>query len=143
MTPGNEDLLSQAEKRDVLRNDARVRQQSRNGDTSSYIDHYSPEMGGRFSAEGAATVVGTTPNPYPALPASSPWSGPDPVPPEQPLGYRIDAMPESESLAVPHSVEDTGDPVDAPSRRSETAPAEDAVLDERAGSPLPKDRTND
>jgi hypothetical protein len=37
----------------VLRNDERVRDalradQSRNGDTSSYIDHYSPELGGRF-----------------------------------------------------------------------------------------------
>ena len=44
------DQEEQAKRRRVLRNDARVRDQSRNGDTSSYIDHYSPEMGGRHHA---------------------------------------------------------------------------------------------
>jgi hypothetical protein len=40
------DPEDQAERRRVLANDARVRDQSRNGDTSAFIDHYSPELGG-------------------------------------------------------------------------------------------------
>jgi hypothetical protein len=94
------DPEDQVERRRVLINDARARDHSRNGDTSSYINHYSPEMGGRFSNVGAATVVGQSPNPYPPLPENNPWRS-DPVPPEPPLGYRIDAMPEPECSAQP------------------------------------------
>jgi hypothetical protein len=137
------DQEEQAERRRVLRNDERVREQSRNGDTSSYIDHYSPEMGGRFSTEGAAKVVGTTPNPYPPLPASSPWSGPDPVPPEDPLGYRIDAMPELSTGVLPVSPSvTTDDPAVAPSGGSSAA-SYGGLVSEPAGSSLfQKDQCN-
>jgi hypothetical protein len=39
------DEISQAERRRVLRNDARVREQSRNGDTSAYVDQLFPRAG--------------------------------------------------------------------------------------------------
>jgi hypothetical protein len=61
-------------------------------DSSTFLNHTHSDAGGRFAAVGAATVMGQTPNPYPALPASLPWDGADPVPDEPPLGYRIDAM---------------------------------------------------
>jgi hypothetical protein len=133
------DQEDQAERRRGLINDARVRDQSRNGDTSSYIDHYSPEMGGRFSNVGTASVVGQTPNPYPPLPENNPWRS-DPVPAEPPLGYRIDAMPELEtSTGVPPVSPPvaTDDPADAPSGGSGSA-SPSGLVSERAGSsPLP------
>jgi hypothetical protein len=57
----------------------------------TYFSHTHSNAGGRFAAVGAMTVVGQTPNPYPALPDNSPWHS-DPVPAELPLGYRIDQM---------------------------------------------------
>jgi hypothetical protein len=139
-----DDPESQAERRRVLRNDERVRNQSRNGDTSSYIDHYSPEMGGRFSSEGAATVVGTTPNPCPPLPENSPWRS-DPVPDEPPLGYRIDAMPEPESPTGVSPVSPpvvTDDPANAPSGGSLVQQPYGGPMSERAGSsPSRQDQT--
>jgi hypothetical protein len=131
----NDDLLSQSEKRSVLRNDQRVREQSQNGDTSSYIDHYSPEMGGRYSSEGAATVVGMTPNPYPPMPENNPWRS-DPVPNEPPLGYRIDALPELEPSTVDPVVEVTGAPAGAAPSSEFHSPARDDVESDDAGASL-------
>jgi hypothetical protein len=121
-----------AERRRVLANDARVRDQSRNGDTSSYLNHYSPEMGGRFSNVGAATVVGTTPNPYPPLPENSPWRR-DPVPDEPPLGYRIDSLDPSLDPG-PASAQATDDPAHAPSSGSLVQQPSGDSVSERAGS---------
>jgi hypothetical protein len=90
----DDDPESQAFKRKTLLNDARVHEQQqsvRNGDTSAYINHYSPELGGRFSNVGAASVVRTTPNPYPPLPENNPWRS-DPVPDEPPLGFEINRL---------------------------------------------------
>jgi hypothetical protein len=82
----------QIERRRVLDNDRRLREQ----DGSAYIDHYMQEAGGRFAAHAAATVVGQTAVPnYPAAAHQR-----DPVPLENPFGYRIDAMPELETSTV-------------------------------------------
>jgi len=107
MTPGPEDLLSQAEKRRVMLQDADVRNQSRNGDTGTFLSHtHIDDAGGRFVAVNAATIVGSEPAvKYPQLPSASPWSGADPVPDEPPLGYSIDAVPEHEpSTGVPRLI---------------------------------------
>jgi hypothetical protein len=138
-----DDPESQAERRRVLHNDARVRDQSRNGDTSSYLNHYSPEMGGRFSSEGAATVVGTTPNPYPPLPENSPWRR-DPVPDEPPLGYRIhDLNPHDPEPSPVSPVQQTDDPADAPSGGSGPAPYGGLVSEPAGSSPSSEEQTNE
>jgi hypothetical protein len=80
-------------------------------DSGTYLSHTHSDAGGRFAAVGVTTVVGQTPNPYPALPDNNPWRS-DPVPDEPPLGYRIDAVPELEqpSTGLLHSpVEQLGD----------------------------------
>jgi hypothetical protein len=48
-------------------------------------------IGGRFKKETETRVTGVPS--YPKQPASSPWAS-DPVPPEEPLGYDINALPE-------------------------------------------------
>jgi hypothetical protein len=131
------DPESQAEKRRVLINDARVREQSRNGDTSSYIDHYSPEMGGRFSHQGAATVIGQSPVPaYPS--ASSPWCGPDLVGDEPPLGFDVNALePAAGPPASPAA--GPGEPApDAPSAPVASLTETDVELG--VGSPPPSSK---
>jgi hypothetical protein len=100
MTPGPEDLLSQAEKLDVLRNDETVRkqreqqQQERRDNTLLGFAQQETIPQGRFTAPGGVstpTVTGTTPIvKYPA--ASTPWQGPDLVGDEPPTNYRIDEM---------------------------------------------------
>jgi hypothetical protein len=129
-----DDPESQAEKRRVLRNDERVRNQSRNGDTSSYLDHAHSDLGGRFAVTEHQTITGVVSPSPPPLPANSPWHGSDPVPDEPPLGYRIDAMPELESPTgfFPAPVA-TDDPADAPSGGSGPATPSGLVF-ERAGS---------
>ena len=79
----------QAERREVLRNDQRVREQG-----ATYFSHTHSDLGGRFAlAQDREQIVGESPAPqYPALPASSPWAGPDLVGPEPPLGYSVNAL---------------------------------------------------
>jgi hypothetical protein len=58
--------------------------------TYSQLANVDQELGGRFAKE--SRVSGAEPNVrYPRLPSSSPWAS-DPVPPEEPLGFEIDAM---------------------------------------------------
>jgi hypothetical protein len=60
------------------------------------------ESGGRYAKRVPSTVIGSTPSPqYPAIP-SGPWSGANPVPPEQPLGFSVDAQ---EANGTPQEVE--------------------------------------
>lgn len=61
------------ERRETLQNDRRVREQ-----TGTYLSHTHNEAGGRFARE--QTVVGKSSDPWPKLPASSPWSGAQPSP---------------------------------------------------------------
>jgi hypothetical protein len=58
--------------------------------------------GGRFAAESRASIVGETPNPYPKLPASSPWAGGGDVGLSPPLGVAID---EQEPVGTPTEIE--------------------------------------
>src|SRR6516165_9347931 len=112
------DPEDQNERRRVLLNDARVREQSRNGDTGTYLSHTHSELGGRFAVTNHQTITGVVSPAPPPLPSNSPWHGADPVPDEPPLGYRIDAMPELEtSTGVPSisSPVATDDPAVAPS----------------------------
>jgi hypothetical protein len=102
----------QAERRRVLANDARVREQDQAG---TFLSHTHSDAGGRFAQVGAQTVVGADPIPqYP--PASSPWQGPDLVGQEPPLGYSVNDLTPHElepSMAFVEAQE--GGPADAPS----------------------------
>jgi hypothetical protein len=74
-----ESQLEQAERREVLENDKRLREQG-----SAYIHHQHDEAGGRFKEVGASNVIGTTEIPnYPA--ASPSWQ--IQLPDEPPLGH--------------------------------------------------------
>src|SRR5215469_13276942 len=109
------DQEEQAEKRGTLLNDARVREQSRNGDTGTFLSHtHIDDAGGRFSAVNAAKIVGQSPAIAASYPAASAAHQTE-LPPEPSLGFSIDEMPGLESsMATPcsSSVEATGDPAD-------------------------------
>jgi hypothetical protein len=113
----------QAERRRVLQNDQRVREQ-----TGTYLSHTHDDAGGRFAAISNAQVVGAQPTVnYPA--ASSSWQ--IQLPDEPPLGYRIDDLnPSDPAEASSFAQQATGEPT-AP---SSTIPLIDDV--ERVGSPL-------
>jgi hypothetical protein len=109
----------QAERRRVLANDARVREQA-----GTFMSHTHTEIGGRYSNVGAQTIVGQTANPYPA--ASAPFQC-DPVPDEPSLGYSVEAMPEHEPLeplspAQGHSGDLTSDAPPGTSQRDVGSP---------------------
>jgi hypothetical protein len=63
-------------------------------DTSTYHQRAQweadQEHGGRFKELGEARVTGVPE--YPAQPPTSPWAGPDLVPPEPPLGFDVNAL---------------------------------------------------
>jgi hypothetical protein len=133
------DPEDQNERRRVLRNDARVRDQSRNGNTGTFLSHtHIDDAGGRFAAVNAATIVGSEPAvKYPQLPSSSPWHGSDPVPDEPPLGYRVDALNPIKSPTGVPSVSPlvaTDDPAHAPSSDGGPATPSGGLVSERAGS---------
>jgi hypothetical protein len=62
--------------------------------------HTELEAGGRFSKVTQTTLTGAT-DATPRLPENSPWAGDDPVPPEPPLGFSIDAL---EPVGTPQEV---------------------------------------
>ena len=95
----------QAERRSVMLQDARLREQSQTG---TYLSHTHSEMGGRFAAIGNAPIVGQGAS-YPAAGAHQR----DPVPAEPPLGYSVDALEPSAAL-LSSSVEQTGPTSDDP-----------------------------
>ena len=73
---------TQAERREVLRNDTYFARQSNTVE----------DNGGRFSKLTPATITGSTPSPqYPQQPANSPWHH-DLVAATEPLGFSVDAM---------------------------------------------------
>jgi hypothetical protein len=121
----------QQERREVLRNDQRLRDQQAREQTGTFLSHtHLDDVGGRWAAISNPHIVGQSAVPkYPELPANSPWHH-DPVPDEPPLGYAIDAMPELEpSTTAPHPVEATGEP-------TERAPPSLADVERRdVGSP--------
>jgi hypothetical protein len=116
MSPSEAD--EQRERREVLENDRRVREQQKG---STYFQHAvaeADEPRGRFqNSSGTTTVIGRDgPPAYPTLPASSPWAGEDPVGMEPPLGYAVDEMvPLETPSAVSASAEPDPASADAPS----------------------------
>jgi hypothetical protein len=77
--------ISQAEKREILENDRRVRDRTTYKSFSDALANEGKESG-RFSKLNVAPVV------HP-LPANSPWSSEQPSPgTESPTGYRIDQL---------------------------------------------------
>jgi len=73
----NTDDIPQSEKRRIMQ-------------ASNYLNQYQSEIGGRFSATQTEIVTGRVSPKVPPLPASSPWSGAQPEPGEEPgLGYPI------------------------------------------------------
>jgi|SRR6516165_1473833 len=82
------DQLDQAERRAVLRNDQRVREQQRE-QGSTYLAHSHDDLGGRYAQISPQIVVGAQPTMN--YPAASPHQF-DPCGTEPPLGYRVDAL---------------------------------------------------
>jgi hypothetical protein len=84
------DEVSQRERREVMRNDRRVREAATyHSVAASSVDD---ERGGRYAAaDSKQTVIGASPISYPTQPEHSPWSR-DECPPEPPLGYSVDAQ---------------------------------------------------
>src|SRR5215831_13300391 len=128
------DQEEQAEKRRTLLNDARVREQSKNGDTGTFLSHtHIDDAGGRFFAVNAAKIVGQSPAIAASYPAASAAHQTE-LPPEPSLGFSIDEMPGPESSTAP-PVEATGDPADAPSSDDGgSATSSGGLMSERAGS---------
>jgi len=128
------DQEEQAEKRRTLLDDARVREQSRNGDTGTFLSHtHIDDAGGRFAAVNAAKIVGQLPTIAASYPAASAAHQTE-LPPEPSLGFSIDEMPGLESSMAP-PVEATGDPADAPSSDDGSpATSSGGLMSERAGS---------
>jgi len=127
--PDDSDPESQAERRRVLINDARVRDQQ---STGTYLSHTHSELGGRFALTEHQTITGVVSPAPPQLPSNSPWHGPDPVPDEPPLGYDVNALPIESSM--PHLIEDPGAPV-AEAPPSEVAPPSADAVETSTGAP--------
>jgi hypothetical protein len=103
------------ERADIMKAEAALREKER---ASTMFDHAraaaDDELGGRFARHQPQIVVGSSPVIYPKLPASSPWSGPDLVGDEPPLGYSIDDL-EHPGLPLPVEAQAGPTPADAPS----------------------------
>jgi hypothetical protein len=130
-------LSSQQEeqdRRETLLNDQKVRL---GGTFLDFAQAAASDIGGRFAAHSKELVVGSTPGPiYPALPASSPWSGADPVGLEPPLGQDLNIV---EPCGTPSEIEasiralEPRDPLS--SALGEPAPASVRDVQRGVGSP--------
>ena len=147
-----DDLESQATRRRVLQNDARLR-----GSTfAQFAMSEAEEVRGRFSATERAAVIGATSTPnYPAA-----FQQRDPVPDEPALGVSVNALePTGEQHEIQASItaQDnsfdlespagvppvvTDDPAHAPLGGSGSAPS-GALVSERAGSSSSSEQTNE
>ena len=113
------------ERKQVLRNDARVREQQ--GSTFHTFAQADADIPGRFSAVAHQIVVGA--DPFPNYPAAAAHQR-DPCGQEPPLGYAIDAMPELEPSMT--RAQATGEPdpssplVGSPSSSGDPTSAGDA-----------------
>jgi hypothetical protein len=121
------------ERREVLENDRKVREQHRGSTYHQYGLAQADELsGGRFGALGTPTVTGATPIPrYPAASAAHQIQLPD----ESPTGYDINEMPPLDSIpepSLPCAAQDTGG-----------AAAPSVPLDVEHTAPLPSSRGSD
>jgi hypothetical protein len=97
-----ESQIEREERKEVLRNDLRVKDQS-----NTMLGFTHDEVGGRFKEVASSNVIGTTAiPPYPA--ASGPWQGPDLVGDEPPLAF--DAL---EPFSGNPAAQEAGEPTDA------------------------------
>jgi len=127
------DQEEQAEKRRVMLQDAGVRQQQQTSTFHQHAQAQADEISqGRYRATGVPRVVGSTPTPASQYPAATAAHQTE-VPPEGPLGYRVDAMPGLESSMAP-PVEVTDGPAQAPSGDGGPATSSGGLVSERAGS---------
>lgn len=140
------------ERRETLRNDLSVRQQQEESRRVFAQDQSLPNQAttfhqfaqadaetprGRFTQVDAATVVGA--NPFPNYPAAAAHQR-DPVPKEEPLGYRIDELEPDHSPLAQEALEpsplvqgSTSAPaLEAPSPRDDVEPDAGARLYRRA-----------
>ena len=116
---------SQAERRRVLRDDARLREQASTMHAHAVAE--ANESAGRFGAIGKSTVTGAAA--VPQYPRGPDWSAAEAlIPPEPPLGYDINEMTPLEPAAVASSPSDVAQAPDDPA----AAPSVPGV--ERAGS---------
>jgi hypothetical protein len=84
--PFNNDA-SQAQRRKVFENDRKVSTYFQRAQADADL-----ELGGRYAKVTETTVTGAAPGPiYPKQPPNSPWAS-EPIGPEPPLGYDINAM---------------------------------------------------
>jgi hypothetical protein len=131
------DESEQAEARRVLLQDAdwrRRQEREEQARGSTYLHHHHTELGGRFGVIETETITGRPSPQPPPLPANSPWSGVDMVPPEPALGYSVnDLDPSTGAIAV----EVTGDPTPGDPSPKGCDPLPDAAdVDRDAGSPF-------
>jgi hypothetical protein len=95
----------QAERRRVLANDQRVKEQS-----GTFLSHTHMDEGARFSQVTSAQIVGA--DPIPKYPAAADHQR-DPVPDEPALGYRIHGLNPSEPVEVSPLTQQAPDPTSA------------------------------
>jgi hypothetical protein len=122
-----EDHIDQAERRETLENDRKVREAEhqrllREGTTfHQHAQAFADEVNqGRFAAIGVPTVTGSTPVPsYPAAGAHQF----DPCGPEPPLGYSVDQVEPIEPSTFVSSVEETCAPAGAAHAADNLPPA--------------------
>jgi hypothetical protein len=115
----------QGERRRVLANDARVREQS-----GTFFSHTHMDEGGRFAQVSNAQIVGADPIPnYPAASAAHQIQLPD----EPPLGFDNPAL-ENSTVACPVEAQ-PGGPAEAPATTS-VSPGQ--LSDKHAAGPSPR-----
>jgi hypothetical protein len=83
-----ESQIDQAERKRVLDNDRRVKEQQQG---STFLEHTHSDAGGRFAQIGAAYVIGSKPDVASAYPAAA-TAHQIQLPNELPTGERIDEM---------------------------------------------------
>jgi hypothetical protein len=128
MTTSNQE--DQAERRSVLRDDARARNQS-NGDTGTFLSHTHDDLGGgRFAALGAPTIVGRD-DPVPRYPQASIPFQVDPVGDEPPLGVDINRLTDPEQVLSTPEPSSLPCPVQGPGPTSEADAPSPASGDEQ------------
>jgi hypothetical protein len=131
--------LDNREKRETFAQDLDLRRRQEREEQargSTFLAHtHIDDLGGRFATVHETTIIGGSPVPTYPRPPSGPWSGPDPVPNEQPIGHSVDEMVPLETSAG--AVEATGDPAVSDPLPKGCDPLPDAVDVERdVGSPF-------
>jgi hypothetical protein len=112
----------QHDRREVQRNDLSVRQQQEQG--STYLAQTHNDTGGRFSAVGAATVIGAKPDvasAYPAASSAHQIQLPNEPPIDEPLELRPEVQGNSGDADVPSSGTPLADGPASPSSSGDPA----------------------